>query len=142
MFKQIDRNLWEKVNRAWIVDMQRLWISIPFFLLFLTFASQKGFNNVYTLASINVQTTDMLLFVNSSQWQNFQNIHRTKLLHVDNFSPNFGAWQMKRIEHHYTSIIELFPALYMGEIYSDKASRIIKRYRTLRNHKIYAGNSL
>ena len=59
MFKQIDRNLQEQVKQAWIVDMQTLAINIPFFLWFLTFTSQKGFNNVYTLPSINVQTTDM-----------------------------------------------------------------------------------
>ena len=68
------------------------------------------------------------------------------MLHVDNCSPNFGAWQMKRIEHHYTSIIELFPAPYKGEIYSDKASRTFRRYRTLGNDKteleILSKNSL
>ena len=67
MFKQIDRNLREQVKLAWIVYMQRLAINIPFFLWFLTFTSQKGFNNVYTLPIINVETADMLLFVNSSQ---------------------------------------------------------------------------
>ena len=73
-------------------------------------------------------------------------MHRTKLLHVDNCSPNFGAWQMKRIERYYTSIVELFPAPYKGEIYSDKASRTIRRYRTLVNDKteleILSENSL
>ena len=66
MFKQLIRNLREKVNQAWIVDMQRLAINVHFFLWFLTFNSQKGFNIVYTLPGINVETADMLLFVNSS----------------------------------------------------------------------------
>ena len=66
-FEQIDRNLREKVNQAWIVDMQRLAINVHFFLWFLTFNSQKGFNNVYTLPIINVETADVLLFLYSSQ---------------------------------------------------------------------------
>ena len=66
MFKQLDRNLREKVNQAWIADMQRLAINIRFFLWFLRVTSQKGFNNVYTLPGINVETADMLLFANSS----------------------------------------------------------------------------
>ena len=67
MFKQLNRNLREKVNQAWIVDLQRLAINVRFFLWFLTFTSQKGFNNVYTLPIIHVETADVLLFVNSSQ---------------------------------------------------------------------------
>ena len=67
MFKQLDRNLQETVKQAWIVDMQRLAINIRFFLWFLTFTSRKGFNNVYTLPIINVETADVLLFVNSAQ---------------------------------------------------------------------------
>ena len=42
---------------------------------------------------------------------------------------------MKRIEHYYTSIIELFPAPYKGEVYPDKASRTFRRHRTLGNDK-------
>ena len=67
MFEQIDRNLREKVKEASIVDLQLVAVNIPFFLWFLTFTSQKGLNNVYTLPSINVQATDMLRFVDSSQ---------------------------------------------------------------------------
>jgi len=37
--------------------MQSLGVSFPFCLWFLTFTSQKGFNNVYALPSINVQTS-------------------------------------------------------------------------------------
>ena len=37
--------------------MQRLGVDFPFFLWFLTFTSQKGLNNVYTLPRINVQTS-------------------------------------------------------------------------------------
>ena len=142
MFKQLDRNLREKVNQAWIVDMQRLAISVRFFLWFLTFTSQNGLKNVYTVPSINVQATDKLLFADSSQGYNFQKTQERKPLHVDNCSSSFGAWQMKRIEHHYTSIIELFPAPYKREVFSDKASRTMKRYRTLGNEKIWARNSL
>ena len=67
MFEQIDRSLREKVKQGSIVDMQMLAVNIPIFLWFFTFTSQKGLNNVYTLPSTNVQTTEMLLFVNSSQ---------------------------------------------------------------------------
>ena len=67
MFEQIDRNLWENVKQVWVVDMQSLAVDIPFFLWFITFTSQKGLKNVYTFPSINVQATDMLLFVDSSQ---------------------------------------------------------------------------
>jgi len=55
-FEQIDQNLREKVKQAWIVDKQRHAANIPFFLWFLTFTSQKGLNDVYTLPGINVQT--------------------------------------------------------------------------------------
>ena len=37
--------------------MNRLKVNFPFFLWFITFTSQKGLNNVYTLPSINVQTS-------------------------------------------------------------------------------------
>ena len=67
MFEQIDRNLREKVIQASIIDKQMLAVNITFFLWFLTFTSQKALNNVYTLPSINVQTTEKLLFMNSSQ---------------------------------------------------------------------------
>ena len=67
MFEQIDRNLREKVKQASIVDMQMLAVNIPFFLWFFTFTSQEGLNNVYTLPSTNVQTTEKLLFMNRSR---------------------------------------------------------------------------
>ena len=65
MFEQIDQNLWEKVIQASVIYMQMLGVNITFFLWFLTFASQKGLNNVYTLPSINVQTAEKLVFMNS-----------------------------------------------------------------------------
>ena len=67
MFEQIDRRLREKVKQPSIVDMQMLAANIAFFLWFFTFTSQNGLNNVYTLPSTNVQTTEKLLFVNSSR---------------------------------------------------------------------------
>ena len=36
--------------------MQRLQVNFPFFLWFLTFASKRGIQNVYTIPSHNVQT--------------------------------------------------------------------------------------
>ena len=66
MFEPIDRSLPEKVKQGSIVDMQMLAVNIPIFLWFFTFTSQKGLNNIYILPSINVQTTEKLLFMNSS----------------------------------------------------------------------------
>ena len=67
MFEPIDRRLPEKVKQGSIVDMQMLAVNIPFFLWYFTFTSQKGWYNVYTLPSINVQATEKLLFMNSSR---------------------------------------------------------------------------
>jgi len=56
-FEQIDRNLGENIKKEWIGDMQKLVVSFPSFLWFLTFMFKKGLNDVYTLPSTNVQTS-------------------------------------------------------------------------------------
>jgi len=56
-FKVIDYDLREQVKTAWITDMERLHVSIPFFLWFPTFTSKYGLPEVYSHPSLNVQTT-------------------------------------------------------------------------------------
>ena len=55
-FEVIDFDLREQIKKEWIADMERLRVSIPFFLWFPTFTSKHGLPNVYSQPSLNVQT--------------------------------------------------------------------------------------
>ena len=56
-FEVIDFNLREQIKKEWTTDMERLHVSIPFFLWFPTFTSKYGLPEVYSHPSLNVQTT-------------------------------------------------------------------------------------
>jgi len=56
-FEVIDFDLREQIKKEWITDMERLHVSIPFFLWFPTFTSKHGLPEVYSQPSLNVQTT-------------------------------------------------------------------------------------
>ena len=56
-FEQMDRNLREEIKKGWIADIERLQVNFPFFLWFPTFASKKGIQNVFSVPSLNVQTS-------------------------------------------------------------------------------------
>ena len=56
-FEVIDFDLREQIKKEWIADMERLHVSIPFFLRFPTFTSKYGLPEVYSQPNINVQTT-------------------------------------------------------------------------------------
>jgi len=58
-FEVIDFDFREQIKKAWIVDMERLRVSIPFFLWFPTFTSKFGMPEIYSRPSLNVQTTLM-----------------------------------------------------------------------------------
>ena len=58
-FEVIDFNFREQIKKAWIADMERLHVSIPFFLWFPTFTFKYGLPEVYSKPSLNVQTTLM-----------------------------------------------------------------------------------
>jgi len=47
----------EHIKQEWIQDMERLKVSIPFFLWLSTFASKQGLQAVYTQPSLQVQTS-------------------------------------------------------------------------------------
>jgi len=56
-FEVIDFPLREQIKKEWMANMERLHVSIPFFLWFPTFTSKHGLPNAYSQPSINVQTT-------------------------------------------------------------------------------------
>ena len=56
-FEVIDFSIREKIKKEWIGDMERVHVSIPFFLWFPTFTSKFGLPEVYSQPSLNVQTT-------------------------------------------------------------------------------------
>jgi len=56
-FEVIDFDLREQIKKELIADMERLHVSIPFFLWFPTFTSKYGLPKVYSQPSLNVQTT-------------------------------------------------------------------------------------
>jgi len=56
-FEVIDFDCREQIKKVWITDMERLNVSIPFFLWFPTFTSKFGLPAVYAQPSLNVQTT-------------------------------------------------------------------------------------
>ena len=58
-FEVINFDCREQIKKAWIADMERLHVSIPFFLWFPTFTSKYGLPEVYSQSSLNVQTTLM-----------------------------------------------------------------------------------
>ena len=47
----------EQIKNIWIADMERLHVSIPFFLWFPIYTSKFGLPEVYAQPSLNVQTT-------------------------------------------------------------------------------------
>jgi len=47
-FEVIDFDLREQIKKEWITDMERLHVSIPFFLWFPTFTSKYGLLKVYS----------------------------------------------------------------------------------------------
>ena len=49
----------EQIKKAWIADMERLRVSIPFFLWFPTYTFKFGLPDVYSKPSLNVQTALM-----------------------------------------------------------------------------------
>jgi len=54
-FESIDPSLREDIKHEWISDMERLCVSIPFFLWFPTFTSKYGLQNVFSQPSPQVQ---------------------------------------------------------------------------------------
>jgi len=58
-FEVIDFECREQIKKAWIADMKRLHVSIPFFLWFPTYTSKFGLPDIYSRPSLNVQTTLM-----------------------------------------------------------------------------------
>jgi len=56
-FEAMDFDLREQIQEVWIEDMERLRVSLPFFLWFPTFTSKHGMPERYKLPSIHVQTT-------------------------------------------------------------------------------------
>jgi len=58
-FEVIEFECREQIKKAWIADMERLHVSIPFFLRFPTYTSKFGLPDVYSKPSLNVQTTLM-----------------------------------------------------------------------------------
>ena len=58
-FEVINFECREQIKKAWIADMERLRVSIPFFLWFPTYTSKFGLPEVYSQPSLNVQTTLM-----------------------------------------------------------------------------------
>jgi len=56
-FENIDYTLREQIKKEWITDMERLHVSIPFFLWFSTFTSKHGLPNIYSQPSLHVQST-------------------------------------------------------------------------------------
>jgi len=56
-FEVIDFSIREKIKKEWIGDMERVHVSIPFFLWFPTFTSKFGLPEVYSQPSLNVQAT-------------------------------------------------------------------------------------
>ena len=60
--EQMNPSLLKSIKKEWISDMERSRLKIPFFQWFPTFASKKGFQNVYTIPSLNVQTSLMKIW--------------------------------------------------------------------------------
>ena len=58
-FEVIDFECREQIKKAWIADMERLRVSIPFFLWFPTYTSKFGLSDVYSQPGLNVQTALM-----------------------------------------------------------------------------------
>ena len=54
-FEVINFDLREQIKKEWIADMERLRVSIPFFLWFPTFTSKYGLPEIYSQPSLNVQ---------------------------------------------------------------------------------------
>ena len=51
----IDFTLREQIKKEWIADMERLRVSIPFFLWFPTFTSKHGISDPYSKPSLTIQ---------------------------------------------------------------------------------------
>jgi len=58
-FEVMDLDFRDQIKKVWITDMERLHVSIPFFLWFPTFTSKFGMPEVYSQPSLNVQTSLM-----------------------------------------------------------------------------------
>ena len=56
-FEVMDLDFRDQIKKVWITDMERLHVSIPFFLWFPTFTSKFGMPEVYSQPSLNVQTS-------------------------------------------------------------------------------------